>query len=51
MTRRIIGTVLIVVAGGLAVAILSTGRPLLPHMLGPAILASIGIWLLVVRRG
>lgn len=50
MTKGIGGTILIVVAGILAFGILSTGRPLVPHMVGPITLTAIGVWLLQASR-
>ncbi|GMQ97751.1 MAG: hypothetical protein BMS9Abin17_0253 [Acidimicrobiia bacterium] len=50
MTKRIIGAALLVVASLLAVAILATGRPILPHFIGPILIAAAGVGLLRYRR-
>jgi hypothetical protein len=42
MLRKIIGTVLFIVAGIIFLVLLMSGSPLLPHSIGPVVLALIG---------
>ena len=49
MLRKTIGTILLIAAGVIAV-ILLTGGSLFPHIVGPIILAVIGVILLTRRK-
>jgi hypothetical protein len=49
MIRKAMGIVLLIVAAGIALLLLSRGRFVFPHILGPIALAIIG-GLLVIRR-
>ena len=50
MIGKVIGTILLIVAALLAVAILTGGGPILPHISGPITLAVIGVILLTFKR-
>ncbi len=49
MTRKIIGTTLLVASGALAVVLLTNGRLIFPHVIGPGTLAAIGVILLAIK--
>ncbi len=49
MNRKTIGTALVVVGGALIVVLLTGGGPILPHIVGPSILAVIGVILLTIK--
>jgi hypothetical protein len=49
MTRKVIGTILVVAAGVLAIALLIGGRLIFPHIIGPLTLVIIGAILLAHR--
>ncbi len=42
MVRKIIAASLFIVAGLIALVLVMSGSPLLPHMIGPVLLASVG---------
>ncbi|MBI4671032.1 MAG: hypothetical protein HY741_05125 [Chloroflexi bacterium] len=48
MKRKIIGTILIVVSGAIIVLLLTGGGPILPHIIGPSILAVVGVIVLTI---
>ncbi len=50
MARKIIGTILVIAAGGLAFKILTGGGPVLPHIVGPITFAVIGVILLTFKK-
>jgi uncharacterized membrane protein YccC len=50
MIRRVIGTVLLVAAGIVAVFLLAYHGPILPHIVGPIILAVAGAILLTAKK-
>ncbi len=50
MLRKVMGSVMVIAALVLGAILLIGGRPVLPHMLGPGILAIAGILLLVIRK-
>jgi hypothetical protein len=47
MTRKFIGTILLIASSALAVVLFANGRLIFPHIIGPATLAVIGGILLV----
>ncbi len=49
MIRKAIGIVLLIVAAGIALLLLSRGRFVLPHILGPIALAITGGFLVIGR--
>jgi hypothetical protein len=49
MIRKIIGTILLIAAGTLAVVLFTNGRLIFPHVIGPGGLALIGGILLAVK--
>lgn len=49
MMRKIIGALLVIVAIAVAVVLLVGHGPILPHILGPIVLATVGILLLAVN--
>ena len=50
MLRKIIGTVLLLVAGLVAAILFTYGGPIFPHISGPIVLGVIGTFLLVYKR-
>jgi hypothetical protein len=50
MARKIIGTILLIIGGLLGFVLLMYGGPILPHIIGPAVLIVIGVILLTVTR-
>lgn len=50
MVRKIIGTVLFLVAGLIAVILFTYGGPIFPHISGPIVLGAIGAFVLVNKR-
>jgi hypothetical protein len=49
MVRKIIGTVLLLVAGLIAAILFTYGGPVFPHITGPIVFGAIGIFLLVYK--
>lgn len=49
MVRKTIGAVLAVLGGVLAFMLLTGSGPLLPHILGPIVLITVGVILIVVK--
>jgi O-antigen/teichoic acid export membrane protein len=49
MTRKIIGTILLVAAVVLSIILFTMGRLIFPHVTGPITLAVIGVILLIPR--
>jgi ABC-type enterochelin transport system permease subunit len=50
MIRKVAGSVLLIVAAGIALMLLTRGRFVLPHVLGPIALAIAGVLLVVVPK-
>ncbi len=50
MIRKAIGTILVIAAGVLIVVLLTSGGPILPHIIGPITLAVIGVILLTLKK-
>jgi hypothetical protein len=50
MTRKIIGTVLLVIGVLGCIVLLTYGGPVLPHIVGPATLAVIGAIVLLFKK-
>jgi len=50
MLRKVIGTILIVLGGLGILLLISAGGPILPHVIGPAILAVVGTLVLTFQR-
>ncbi len=50
MARKIIGTILVMAGGTLAVALFANGMLVFPHIIGPSILAVAGVIVLAVKR-
>jgi len=48
MIRKVAGSVLLIVAAGIALMLLTRGRFVLPHVLGPLTLAIIGGLLVII---
>jgi hypothetical protein len=49
MIRKTIGAVLAVLGGLMAIILLTGGGPLLPHIIGPIVLVTVGVILIVVK--
>ncbi len=49
MTRKIIGTILLVASGMLGVILLNNGMLIFPHLIGPILLALIGAIMLTLK--
>ncbi len=49
MIRKTIGTILIIAGGALIIDLLSRGM-IFPHVIGPTLLAGIGVFLLVFKQ-
>jgi hypothetical protein len=49
MIRKTIGTILAVLGAAMAIIIFTGGGPILPHILGPIILVTVGVVLFVVK--
>jgi hypothetical protein len=49
MIRKIIGGILAVLGAMLATVILTGGGPVLPHIIGPVVLISVGLILLLMK--
>ena len=49
MIRKIIGTILIIASGVLSVVLLTNGRLIFPHVIGPSVLAIIGVFVLTIK--
>ena len=49
MASKIIGTILTFAAGALIVFLLTYGGPVFPHIIGPSLLAVIGVILLGIK--
>jgi hypothetical protein len=50
MTRKVIGGVLLVVGGSLIIILLAHGGPFFPHIIGPVVVAVIGIMLFAIKK-
>ena len=50
MTRKIIGTVMLVIGVLGIIVLLTYGGPVLPHIIGPTALAVIGAIILLLKR-
>ncbi len=50
MIKKTIGTVLILVAAVIVVVLLTSGGPLLPHAIGPTVLAVVGATLVILPQ-
>jgi len=50
MIRKVLGTILIIASGVLSVVLLTNGRLIFPHVIGPGSLALIGVILLAVKN-
>jgi hypothetical protein len=49
MTRKIVGTILLIAGGMLAVVLFTNGMLFFPHIIGPGGLAVIGVILLAIK--
>jgi hypothetical protein len=49
MIRKIIGSILAVLGAIVATVILTGGGPILPHIIGPVVLISVGLFLLLMK--
>ena len=50
MGRRIIGTIMLLIGGLGIIVLLTYGGPIVPHIIGPSILAVLGLVLLILKR-
>ena len=50
MIRKIIGTILIIVASIIFIVLLTYGGPIVPHIIGPITLTIIGVILLTFTK-
>jgi hypothetical protein len=50
MTKKIIGTVLLLVAALIAIVLFTYGGPVLPHIIGPIFFAAVGAFLLISKK-
>jgi len=50
MIRKAIGAILVIAAGVVAVLLIARGGPILPHILGPVVLAIVGVLHFTVKK-
>lgn len=50
MARKIIGTILLLVGGLIAIVLLTYGGPVFPHIVGPIAFVTVGAFLLFYKR-
>ncbi len=50
MIKKIIGTVLLMIGGLIAIILLTYGGPLLPHIIGPIVLTGAGVLLFFNKK-
>lgn len=49
MVRKVVGAVLAVLGSVIAIVLLAGGGPLLPHIIGPIVLVTVGAVLILVK--
>jgi len=50
MVKKIIGTILLILGVFIALVLFTYGGPVLPHLVGPIVMAAIGLILIFIKR-